>query len=139
MVTLAKRAREGRANNVKTTRTQKRAKMRDLARVAEGGYSAPNFHTHIGRPVLDSAGNPTYERVPSIHGNGRLRIKYEYVPRFSDPEETARVMVRAAARKAVLDAKRAAKAPRIAATEARRAGIRAAAQLRRLRERVASA
>ena len=90
----------------------------------------PNFHTHIGRPVLDRDGEPVTYRL-GIKGGGRLRIRYEYVPRFSDPGETARAMVMAAARKAKLDARRERMAPRIAATEARRAGIRAAAEHRR--------
>lgn len=98
----------------------------------------PNIRTHIGRPVLDANGEPVWERVPSIHGKGRYRIRYEYVPIFADPEMTAHVMVRAATRKAALDAKRAAKAPRVAATEARRAGIRAAARIRREARRAAS-
>jgi len=65
-----------------------------------------NFHTHIGRPVLDKDGNEI--RI----GRGKsTRVRVEYVPIFSDPEATARVMVRAAARKAWLDAKRARFAP----------------------------
>jgi hypothetical protein len=89
------------------SRQRVRAQHRDLARLAEGGVIAPNFHTHIGRPVLDANGEPVWARVPGIHGRGRYQIKYEYVPIFADPEATARVMVRAAARKATLDAKRA--------------------------------
>lgn len=93
----------------------------------------PNFRTHIGRPVLDRAGN-------EIHvGKGKsTRVRVEYVPIFADPEMTARAMVRAAARKATLDAKRGAKASRVASTEARRAGIRAAAQVRREARRAAA-
>lgn len=103
------------------------------AAVTPAGY---NFHTHIGRPVVVRFmpdGSPVFawERVPSIHGEGRWRIKYEYVPRFTDPEEMARVMVRAAARKAALDAKRGAKATRVASTENRRYGKRLAAESHR--------
>jgi hypothetical protein len=88
-------------------RTRVRAQHRDLTRLAEGDVIAPNFHTHIGRPVLDANGDPVWGRVPSIHGKGRYRIKYEYVPIFADPEMAARAMVRAAARKAWRDARRA--------------------------------
>lgn len=87
-------------------RQRVRARMRQVTHLAEGGLSAPNFHTHIGRPVLNAVGEPVMICIGIKHG-GRWRIKYEYVPIFSDPEATARVMVRAATRKATLDAKRA--------------------------------
>lgn len=116
-------------------RTRVRAQHRDLARVARGGIEPPNFHTHIGRPTLDRDGCPAYERVPSIHGKGHYRVRYEYVPIFADPEMTARVMVRAATRKAALDAKRAAKGERIAETLAWRAVKRGRAEaLRKVRD-----
>lgn len=109
-----------------TSRTTKRGKVRALrastprargvARQAEAGKVGINFHTHIGRPVLDANGEPAWERVPSIHGKGRWRIEYEYVPRFSDPGETARVMVMAAARKAKLDARRSRLTPSVRST-----------------------
>src|SRR6266481_2091430 len=76
----------------------------------------PNFHTHVGRPVIDKDGRPVWARVPSIHGKGRYRVKVEYVPVFADPEMTARVIVRAAARKAWLDARRARFAPMLRST-----------------------
>lgn len=65
------------ALRAKTERARQRAAIRNLARRAESGTLGINFHTHIGQPVLDSAGEPVYERVPSVHGNGRYRIKYE--------------------------------------------------------------
>jgi len=112
--------------SVVKARTEQRAKMRDLSRVATGGMPAPNFHTHIGRPVLDKNGNEI--RI----GRGKsTRVEVEYVPIFADPQATAAAMVRRAARQAALDAKRAAKAPRIAATEARRVVKRAEADRKR--------
>ena len=79
--------------------TQTRAR-RTVQRIAEGGTVVPNIHTHVGRIVRDSHDNPVWERVPSLRGNGRYRIKVEYVPIFADPQETARRMARAAARQA---------------------------------------
>jgi hypothetical protein len=109
-------------------RARKRtASAAQRAAVTPSGY---NFHTHIGRPVLDKDGNEI--RI----GRGKsTRVRVEYVPIFADPAATAAVMVRRAARQAVLDAKRAAKAPRIAATEARRVVARALASEARARKR----
>jgi len=90
--------------------------VKPAPRHRRAGMKPQNARTHIGRPVLDPDGNPAWERVPSIHGKGHYRVRYEYVPIFADPEMTARVMVRAATRKAVLDAKRARREARRAAT-----------------------
>ena len=115
---------------VKTTaRTRARARIARAIDADAIAHKPPNFHTHIGR-LAGHPDAPDLRRL-GIKRGGRLRYVYEYVQRFSDPGETARVMILAAARKAALDAKRALKADRIAATEARRTVRRAEADRKR--------